>query len=343
MFFNKAWQRIQAAFSEPYRPTSLPLIDRIRRSIVHTDFPPPSRILDIAPIPSHFSSDGIAHFPINDRPESVRINSMPPIKPDVVILATGYIPSFPFLTHSDNANNRPYPSSHDADVRQIWKRDDPTIGFIGFIRPGLGAIPPLAEMQSILFTSHLLNLIPASNLPLSPDDEWHYRLLHRPDARVTYGVEHESYAYQLAKDIGIAPSFTEIARLSFSTPKGWRLPYIWAAGAGFNTKFRLVGPWKWDGAGAVMTGELWETVQRRTGMWGNGPLSGTALLYLGAVNLFYYFYCGFWDGLARLGLVKPLLRVNEPKRIMDQMARERRNQQRSVKGSPLKDSDVDGE
>lgn len=255
---------------------------------------------------------------------------MGPIKPDVIVFATGYIPSFPFLSHEDNAGQRPYPTAHEADVRQVWKRDDPTIGFIGFIRPGFGAIPPLAEMQSLLFTSNLLNLLPADK-PLSPDDEWHYRLIHQPDARVTYGVEHESYAYQLAKDIGIAPSFTEILRLSFSTPRGYRLPYIWAAGANFTTKFRLVGPWAWDGAGKVMTGELWETVQRRTGLWGNVPLSGTPLLYLGAVNLYYWAYCSFWDGMAWLRLSKPLVRVNEPKRMMEEMARMKAHENKGMK------------
>jgi dimethylaniline monooxygenase (N-oxide forming) len=175
-------------------------------------------------------------------------------------------------------------------------------------------------MQSLLFTSHLLGLLPKDQ-PLDPDDEWHYRLIHRPDARVTYGVEHDSYAYQLAKDMGIAASFTDIIRMSFITPHGWRLPYIWGAGACLNTKFRLVGPWAWEGAGSVMTGELWETVTRRSGAWGNLPLSGTPLIYLGTMNLYYTLYSGFWNGMAKLGLCKPLKRVIEPKRMMEEMAR----------------------
>ncbi|KAK0384465.1 hypothetical protein NLU13_8551 [Sarocladium strictum] len=333
VFFNKAWQRIQAAVSEPYRPKKLSLTSRIRRFFIHTDFPPPSRILDVAPFPSHITPDGVAHFPYNpSRPESARINEQGPVKPDVIIFATGYIPSFPFLQHADNEGGRPYPIAHDADVRQVWKRDDPTVGFIGFVRPGFGAIPPLAEMQSLLFTSNLLGLLPEDK-PLDPEDEWHYRLIHRPDARVTYGVEHDSYAYQLAKDMGIAPTFTEILRLSLSTPRGWRLPYIWGAGACLNTKFRLVGPWKWDGAGEVMTGELWETVTRRTGAWGNLPLSGTPLLYLGTMNLYYWMYSGFWNGLARLGLSKPLKRVIAPKLMMEEMARA--EQMKKVSGKDM--------
>lgn len=265
VFLNKAWQRIQSAVSEPYRPKSLPLADRIRRFIVHTDFPAPERTLEVAPFPSHISPDGVAHFPIKEnREDSRRINTMT-IKPDVIVYATGYIPSFPYFKKGQAPGQRPYPTAHDADVRQIWKRDDPTVGFIGFVRPGLGAIPPLAEMQSLLFTTHLFNRLAK---PLDPEDEWHYRLIHQPDARVSYGVEHESYAYQLAKDMDVAPSFAEVLRLSLTTRKGWRLPYIWAAGAGFNTKFRMVGQWKDDEAPGIMTGELWETIQRRTGLWG---------------------------------------------------------------------------
>lgn len=117
----------------------------------------------------------------------------------------------------------------------------------------------------MLFTMNLMNRIPK---PLNTDDEWHYRIIHRPDARVFYGVEHDSYAYQLAKDIDAAPTFTEVLKLALRTKNGWRLPYVWAAGACFNTKFRIKGPWKWDGAGEVMTGELWETIQRREGLFG---------------------------------------------------------------------------
>ncbi len=32
-----------------------------------------------------------------------------------------------------------YPTAAEADVRNILKREDPTIGFIGFVRPSFGA------------------------------------------------------------------------------------------------------------------------------------------------------------------------------------------------------------
>ncbi|GFP54915.1 monooxygenase ptmN [Trichoderma asperellum] len=281
VFFNKAWQRISNHVSTPWRPTKWPLATRIRRFFFNTDIPPASRIIEVAPTPSHISKDGVAHFPHNGRPESDRINETV-VKPDVVVFATGYLPSFPFLNTPDHASDKPYPTAWDADVRQIWNSDEPTVGFIGFIRPGFGAIPPLAEMQSMLFTMNLINRIPK---PLNPDDEWHYRIIHPPDARVFYGVEHDSYAYQLAKDIG---------------------------------------PWKWDGAGEVMTGELWETIQRREGLFGNIPLSIIPMIYLGLVNLLFLWYALFWGFLAKLRLARPTVIRNEPKRIMQEMEQLRR-------------------
>ncbi|KAL7910986.1 FAD/NAD(P)-binding domain-containing protein [Trichoderma velutinum] len=320
VFFNKAWQRISISnhVSAPWRPTKWPLATRIRRFFFNTDIPSVSRIIEVAPNPSHISEDGVAHFPLNGRPESERINETV-VKPDVVIFATGYLPAFSYLNTPENDGRKPYPVAFDADVRQVWNSDDPTVGFIGFVRPGFGAIPPLAEMQAMLFTMNLINRIPK---PLDPEDEWHYRIIHAPDARVSYGVEHDSYAYQLAKDINGAPTFSEVLKMAFRTKKGWRLPYIWAAGASFNTKFRMRGPWKWEGAGDVMTGELWETISRREGLFGNVPLSIIPMIYLGSINLFYLLYALFRNFLAKVRLAPPIIIRNEPKRIMQEMERE---------------------
>jgi hypothetical protein len=52
---------------------------------------------------------------------------------------------------------------------------------------------------------------------------------------------------------------------------GWKITLIWALGANFNVKLRLVGPWVWEGAKEVLEGECWETVTRRGGFFGNLP------------------------------------------------------------------------
>ncbi|KAH7124716.1 hypothetical protein EDB81DRAFT_212400 [Dactylonectria macrodidyma] len=316
LFWNKAWQRIQNSVSTPWRPTEWPLSTRIRRFFFNTAIVPAKRTIDTAPFPSHISPDGIAHFPDNGRPEAKRIRETV-VKPDVIVFATGYVPHIPFLNTEHNAGRRPYPTNHDANIRQIWSSDDPTVGFIGFLRPGYGAIPPLAEMQAMLFALHLLNRVPR---PLVEDDEWHYRMIHPPSDRVFYGVEHDSYTYQLAKDMDAAPSFTDVLRIALCTRRGWRLPYIWAGGANFTVKFRMVGPWKFDAAAETLTGDLWETITRRQGLFGNIPMVVIPVLYLGSINLYYYIYALFWGALAMIGLANVPVPRNDVKRKFAELA-----------------------
>ena len=76
-----------------------------------------------------------------------------------------------------------------TDVRNLWCRDDPTVAFVGHVRPAFGAIPPLAELQAMLWTMNLLGRVPNE---LRPEDEWHYRLLHPADSRVRYGVDEDT-------------------------------------------------------------------------------------------------------------------------------------------------------
>ena len=66
-------------------------------------------------------------------------------------------------------------------------------------------------------------------------------------------------SYRLACDMGAAPSILQV--LAF----GPIVFLTWALGPNFNTKFRLVGPWKWDGAAAVIKGEHWKVIKRRKG------------------------------------------------------------------------------
>lgn len=309
---------------------------RIRRFFFNTEKPPPSRVIDVAPFPSAIDDEGIAHFPDTGRPEAALIRQQV-VRPDVIIYATGYRPTFPFLNRPDNAGHRRYPTNFEADVRQVWSSDDPSLGFIGFVRPGFGAIPPIAEMQSMLFATNLAGRIP--NGSLKEDDSWHYRILHKPDQRVTYGVEHDSYTYQLAKDLDGAPSFTEVLRLAFTRRHGWRLPFVWAWGASFNTKFRMRGPWRFEGAADVLTGELWQTITRREGLFSKSPvpqepksltlldnlnMSVIPMMYLGSINLFYYVYAKIWGTLAFLRLAPAVHIRNEPKRIMQELAQKRK-------------------
>jgi dimethylaniline monooxygenase (N-oxide forming) len=220
-------------------------------------------------LPRRIDESGVVEFVDNGRPEYARLK-LQRIKPDMVIFCTGYRQTFPFLLGTD-MDHIAHPSSY---VRGIWKREHPTIGFIGFVRPSLGAIPPLSEMQAQLW---VLNLVAPTRLSdLKAEDETHYRLHSGPDDRVQYGVDHESYAYQLALDMRSAPGLIDIwrivrqAQISFSC----RLLIIWAFGAHFNTKFRLIGPWAWKEAKDVLvTDELWHTITRRPILFGKSYIN----------------------------------------------------------------------
>ncbi|KAI0884064.1 FAD/NAD(P)-binding domain-containing protein [Annulohypoxylon maeteangense] len=251
------------------------------------------RQIDLAPWPERIYENGAVEFRNNGRPEYARIRKEV-IKPDIVVFCTGYTHEFPFLG-KDRCNPQYY---RDKLVRDIWPRDDPSIGFIGFVRPNLGAIPPLTEFQAQLWVLNLLSPDRVAGAPLLPEDEAHYRLISKTDSRIRYGVDHESYAYQLALDMGSAPSFGDIMRLGFSGVNDvngksgcwYKLPLTWALGANFNTKFRLVGPWKWGGALEVMITEFWDTVARRQMFFGHFTVSIAPMMIFGPVSLLVYLY-----------------------------------------------------
>lgn len=69
----------------------------------------------------------------------------------------------------------------------------------------------------------------------------------------------EAYAYQLALDQGAAASISQVL------PFGFKTMFVWAMGPNFNTKHRLTGPWKWDGANDTMQNELWNVVKQTGG------------------------------------------------------------------------------
>ncbi|KAH6985322.1 dimethylaniline monooxygenase [Ilyonectria destructans] len=272
IFFNKS-MKVGPFINLPYRQKihgySLWLYT-LRSALVQIPVPKTNgKQVDLAPWPKKIDSEGVVHFIRNGRPEFDRMRDER-IKPDIIILCTGYEQSFPFFRPNKVEPVQEYPKPTLADVRGIWKSDDSTIGFIGFVRPSLGAIPPLAEMQAQLW---ILNLLAPRKIlrDLLPRDEAHYRLVCPPGARINYGVDHESYAYQLALDIGSAPGLLDILRLILwkPGPRAWRLLIIWAFGAHFNTKFRLKGPWKWDGAhDLLVSDEFWQTITRRPLLFG---------------------------------------------------------------------------
>ena len=270
MFFNKS-NNASAYISAPYRDLSTP-IQRLRSAIIQAPLKDTAgRSIDLAPWPERIDeSTGAVIFRTNNRIESARMRAGPPVIPDVLVFCTGYRQEFSFF---DGRAAPAYPVAGDVNVRDVWLRDNPSIGFIGFVRPGLGAIPPLSEMQAQLW---LLRVLAPEQLgELRAEDEDHYRLHMPRDGRIRYGVDHDSYVYQLALDMDSAPGFIEMLRMAWRRRDKvgcWRLPLAWALSANTNVKFRLRGPWKWEDAEEVMVTEIWETILRRRWFYGEfGP------------------------------------------------------------------------
>ncbi|KAH8677572.1 dimethylaniline monooxygenase [Xylariales sp. PMI_506] len=268
VFFCKS-ERAIPYISAKYRSKSLG--HRVRAALVNMPIKDTEgRHIDLAPWPKFVDDDGIMHFEDTGSPESESMKRLV-VKPDVVILATGYSRRFRFLEESS------YATPNTANVRGIYREDDVSVGFIGFVRPSFGAIPPLAELQAQLWVLRLLQAKYSHDGSVSsyikskmrsPNAVRGYEMDYAIHARAGHdlfterrGVDHESYAYQLALDMGAAPTFTFIYRL------GFRVLWTWAMGTNFNPKFRLTGPWQDpEPALAVMRGELFNVTKRIAGI-----------------------------------------------------------------------------
>ncbi|KAJ7261292.1 FAD/NAD(P)-binding domain-containing protein [Mycena haematopus] len=262
VFLNKS-HKAMPYINRPYKSRSAILeymsryIDPPEDMPPHTDF-----TVDLAPFPSHFLSNGRAVFPSSKRKDAIRMQKRD-VRPDLVIYATGYQQEFSFLDKDGG-----YPTPGDADVRNVVRTGDESIAFIGFVRPGVGAIPPISEMQTFFWIS-LLNGHVKMPLPRP-----HYHLLVKDTARITYGVDHSAYQSTLAKDIGAAPGLGQLW-----WEHGTHVLVSYCFGAAFTTFYRLVGPYASPMAPHISKTELWDTVTRR-GLLGN--------LIMGLIPMVFY-------------------------------------------------------
>lgn len=94
------------------------------------------------------------------------------VKPDLLIYATGYKQNFDWLGEG-------YPRGPDhVDTLEMVDSKDVSLCWVGHVRPGVGAIPPIAEEQAMLWSLLLQNRVPV------PKDEGNYRLLAKKTARI---------------------------------------------------------------------------------------------------------------------------------------------------------------
>ncbi|BGP13776.1 hypothetical protein JCM10213v2_001714 [Rhodosporidiobolus nylandii] len=142
-------------------------------------------VVEMAPWPVGFSESGAVKWDwdacdkrggswrkVRQRMEGRRV------EPNLVLFASGYKQEFASWLSPE------YPRPWDADVRDVVSSTTPDVAFLGFVRPGVGAIPPIAEQQAMWWTAYLQRKMQL------PTDEPHYYLLAKPEARIKYGVDH---------------------------------------------------------------------------------------------------------------------------------------------------------
>lgn len=163
---------------------------------------------------------------------------------DLVVLATGYRQRFPFLM-AERGCDDPLPQKHF-----ILNDAEPRLAYIGFIRPNVGAIPPMAEMQAMWWCQKLAGqVVPGSEL-----DEACY---HLKGSRLPYGVDYGYYMFALAKEIGVAPS------LRHWFWRSWRILITCGFGQAHMPIFRLQGPYRDPAAESTCRGELFKVILSR--------------------------------------------------------------------------------
>ncbi|KAK7981065.1 hypothetical protein PG989_013522 [Apiospora arundinis] len=268
---NTAWQRLRAFFCQ------MPLENVGDKRI------------QVAPWPARVNPDGTWVFPDDTgRPEYAEVRDVADYRPTVVVCCTGYDREFPFLDDGFE------PTQDQADVRGVYCAEDVTVGYIGFAQlwvhrlmqwahtqhhhrreeeeeddesepAGNNTIEQIqiqnqTQQQRRALFSHDPNAVPPHDISYQLRPRGAHDL-----ARHKGGVDHESYAYQLALDLGAAPTFTFMVRQG--SP---RALWTWAMGSNFNPKFRLVGPYSSaengrEAALDIMRGELFRVTSRLGG------------------------------------------------------------------------------
>ncbi|CAL8254759.1 unnamed protein product [Merluccius merluccius] len=173
---------------------------------------------------------------------------------DLVVFATGYSFSFPFLT----ANVLPVSGNKASLYKYVFppKLGKQTLAVIGLVQP-LGAIMPISEMQARWATRVFKGCVKCPSVDdmlkdvQCKQEAMASRYVSSP--RHTIQVYFVSYMDEVADQLGVRPS---MLRLLLTDP---RLAYSVIFGPSTPYQYRLRGPGKWAGARqAILT--QWDRV-----------------------------------------------------------------------------------
>ena len=136
---------------------------------------------------------------------------------DTIIQSTGYIPEFSYL-----------PSNYaDVPLDKLYKflfnTKDPSIAFVGFVRPIIGSIPGIAEIQCRWMAKVFSGKVELAHKEevlkeCLADQEFWKNYFKDSSRRVTTLVEAYTYVDDIAKKGGFYPDFMKLLR---ENPRGW--------------------------------------------------------------------------------------------------------------------------
>ncbi|XP_067878277.1 flavin-containing monooxygenase 5-like [Heterodontus francisci] len=210
---------------------------------------------------------------------------------DVVVFATGYTFSYPFLDESILAVNK----NHVSLYKYVFPphMEQPTLAIIGLIQP-LGAIMPISELQARWATRVFKGFekLPSVTDMLSEIKDKRERMASRyvSSQRHTIQVDYVPYMDELAEQIGVKP---DVKRLFLSDP---RLAYQVFFGPCTPYQFRLSGPGMWGGAKEAILTQWDRAVKPTKTRTSTGRQDGSSLpllLKLMALLLVVYVVCLF--------------------------------------------------
>lgn len=130
VFLNKSAKAMQFINTPFYR------LGWLHRLVAHyIDPPPPKGVTDptihITPFPQRFDEQGRAVFPPPPEHRRKETAWKEECKPDLVVLCTGYKQEWGWLGEG-------YAKPDELDLRGVASSKDTSVGYIGFLRPGVG-------------------------------------------------------------------------------------------------------------------------------------------------------------------------------------------------------------
>ncbi|XP_034369423.1 flavin-containing monooxygenase 5-like [Arvicanthis niloticus] len=204
---------------------------------------------------------------------------------DVVIFATGYTLSFPFLSDDSGILDSQYSMFKYVFPPELEK---PTLAFIGILQPA-GAIIPTSELQSRwvvrVFTG--LNKLPSRRAMMADINRKNQTVAKgsKKNLRDSRRVQFIDYMDEIASEIGVKPNLLSL--LLWDT----KLAKEIFCGPCTSYQYRLQGPGKWAGAReAILTQRERMLKPLRTRVVKHSQASLSHLFWVKSVCVVFFFF-----------------------------------------------------